>query len=283
MRLPGVTGEVAGLWENSGSFGEVVNRFLRLCLSMCDTRPGWNCSLVINLGLAYPKILESMKGGSGETRSHYSLFNLMIICVAWSSQWRCQEVQFPWLGRSRLRGQEISLGSELWACSSCIPESGRHWCARVEKPHSWLGSPQGISSPFSAAFSPCLIPTSAMEAQSPQLTHAPPSPLAKHFSSSRVVGQGGNGAGRAPLTSRRHVPGVRPSSLLPQGGRGHGHIPPFSSQTPLLPVAPRSLISGTRIPLSAVGNHGLASWEGGSRGTGAPQGAALPAADGAGP
>lgn len=34
-------------------------------------------------------------------------------------------------------------------------------------------------------------------------------------------------------------------------------------QTPLLPVAPRSCVSGTGIPLSAVGNHGLAPWEGG--------------------
>lgn len=39
------------------------------------------------------------------------------------------------------------------------------------------------------------------------------------------------------------------------------HVPP--SQTPPLPVAPRSRVSGTGIPLSAVGNHGLASWEGG--------------------
>lgn len=114
MRLPGVTGEVAGLWENSGSFGEVVNRFLRLCLSMCDTRPGWNCSLVIKLGLAYPKILESMKGGSGETRSHYHLFSLMIICVAWSSQSGiARRFGFPgWVGAG-LEGRRSA-----WAASS---------------------------------------------------------------------------------------------------------------------------------------------------------------------
>lgn len=43
---------------------------------MCDTRSGWDSSVVINLGLAYPKIMESMKGGKGETRSHSCLLDL---------------------------------------------------------------------------------------------------------------------------------------------------------------------------------------------------------------
>lgn len=88
MRLSGVTGEVAGLWENSSSFLEVISRFVRLCLSVCDTRSGWNGSLVINLGLAYPKILESMKGGKEETRSHYHLFdfNASLRCLEFTEQ-----------------------------------------------------------------------------------------------------------------------------------------------------------------------------------------------------
>lgn len=100
MRLPGVTGEVAGLWESSSSFGEVTGRFIQLHLSVRDTRSGWDGSLAINLGLAYPKILESMKGGKGETRSHYRLFNLMLICVAWSSQSNiARRFSFPgWVG-----------------------------------------------------------------------------------------------------------------------------------------------------------------------------------------
>lgn len=130
------------------SFGEIISKFVQLCLSMCDTRSGWNGSLFIHLGLAYPKILESMKGGKRETRSHYRLFDLLLICVAWSSQSNiARGFSFPgWVGAG-LEGLETSLGSELWACSSCIPEAGRHWCGpRVEKPPCWLGSLQGIHS-----------------------------------------------------------------------------------------------------------------------------------------
>lgn len=76
-------------------------------------------------------------------------------------------------------------------------------------------------------------------------------PLSKALSSSRAMGWSGNRAGRAPLTSHTC------QACSP------GHIPPFSFQTPPLPGAPRSCISGTGIPLSAVGNHGLVSWEGG--------------------
>lgn len=36
MRLPAVTEEVAGLWENMSSFGEIISRFVRLCPSTCD-------------------------------------------------------------------------------------------------------------------------------------------------------------------------------------------------------------------------------------------------------
>lgn len=110
--------------------------------------------------------------------------------------------------------------------------------------------------------------------------HLLPSPSAKRFPPARP--RAGNRAGRAPLTSHRHLPGVQPRPLLPQGGHGHGHIPPLSLQTPPLPVVPRSCVCGTGIALSAVGNHGLASWEG-VRGRGAPRRAALPAAHRAGP
>lgn len=102
----------------------------------------------------------------------------------------------------------MSLGSQLWACSSCIPESDRHWCgARVEKPPYWPGSLQGTSSPFLAAFSPCLIPVSTMEAQSPRLTQAPPSPLAKRFPPAGPwagVGTGQEGH-HSPPTRARHA------------------------------------------------------------------------------
>ena len=57
-----------------------------------------------------------MKGGQGETRSHYLFFFLMTIYVAWEfMEWHSREVQFPWLGRSGLRGQDIILGRELLA------------------------------------------------------------------------------------------------------------------------------------------------------------------------
>lgn len=250
---------------------------------MCDTRSGRNGSLVINLGLAYPKILESMKGGKRETINN-RLFDLLLICVAWSSQSNiARGFSFPgWVGAG-LEGQKISLGSELWACSSCIPESGRHWCGpRVEKPPCWLGSLQGISSPLSAAFSPCLMPMSTMEVQSPWLRHARPSPSAKRFPAAGPWARtrGGQEGHLPPPTSHRHMPGVRPRPLLPQGGHSHGHIPPFRFQTPLLPVAPRSCVSGTGIPLCCR-KPWFGILGGGSRGTGAPQGAALAA--GAGP
>lgn len=283
MRLTGVTGEVAGLWENSGSFGEVVNRFLQLCLSMCDTRPGWNCSLVINLGLAYPKILESMKGGSGETRSHYRLFNLMIICVAWSSQWRCQEVQFPWLGRSRLRGQEISLGSELWACSSCIPESGRHWCARVEKPHSWLGSPAGHLFSILCCVLSMPYPNERNGGAEPSAHACTSFPLSK-----ALFLQPGRGPGREwGRKGTAHLPQARArrAALFPPAT---GRTWPWSHSTFLFPNS--SAASGSQKPHLWHTHSPFCCRKpwfgvlgGGSRGTGAPQGAALPAADGAGP
>lgn len=69
---------------------------------------------MIHLGLTYPKILESMKGGEGDTRSHYRLFDLMLICVAWISQRNiAQGFSFPgWLGAG-LEGRRSA-----WAVSS---------------------------------------------------------------------------------------------------------------------------------------------------------------------
>ncbi|KAI1234961.1 hypothetical protein IHE44_0002587 [Lamprotornis superbus] len=173
MKLPAVTEEVAGLWENLSSFGEIVSS------------------------------LEF-------TEQH------------------CQRVQFPWLGRSMLRGQ-ISLGSELWACSSCILESGRHWCgATVEKPPSWPGSLQGISSPFSAAFSPCLIPLSTMEVQSPRLRHAPPPPLAKRFPPASPWAGAGTGqeGPHSPRTGTCKACGPVPSCCREDTAMGTYHLSP---------------------------------------------------------
>lgn len=81
---------------------------------MCDTRSGWNSSVVINMGLAYPKIMDSMKGGKEETRSHSCLFDLMLSCVAWSSQSSiARRFSFPgWVGAG-LEGTRSA-----WAASS---------------------------------------------------------------------------------------------------------------------------------------------------------------------
>lgn len=140
-----------------------------------------------------------------------------------------------------LRGQEISLGSELWACSSCILESGRHWCgARVEKPPSWPGSLQGISSPFSAAFSPCLIPLSTMEVQSPRLRHAPSPPLAKRFPPAGPWAGAGTGqegphsprtgtclhAALSPPAAGRTQPWVHTTFLFPNSSAASGSQKP---------------------------------------------------------
>lgn len=185
MRLPGVTGEVAGLWENSSNFGEVISRFAGLSLSLCDTRSGWNGSLVINLGLAYPKIQGGMKGGKGEIRSHYCLFDLMLICVAWSLQSNiARRFSFPgWVGAG-IEGRRSA-----WAASSGLAPHAFLSQADTGVVPGWKSLPSGQdphrTSPFSAVFSPCLIPMSLMEAQSPRLMHASPSPLAKRFPPAR--------------------------------------------------------------------------------------------------
>lgn len=81
---------------------------------MCDTRSGWNSSVVINMGLAYPKIMDSMKGGKEETRSRSCSFDLMLSCVAWNSQSSiARRFSFPgWVGAG-LEGTRSA-----WAASS---------------------------------------------------------------------------------------------------------------------------------------------------------------------
>lgn len=133
-----------------------------------------------------------MKGGKGETRSR-CLFNLMIICVAWSLR-SSIPMMFSfhgWVGAG-LEGRRSA-----WAGSSGLAPHAFLSQADTGVVPGWKSLTPGQdprrASPFSTAFSPCLIPTSAVEAQSPWLMHTPPSLLAKHFPPDRPWAGAGTG------------------------------------------------------------------------------------------
>ena len=133
---------------------------------------------------------------------------------------------------------------------------------------SLLGSPQGVSLPFSAAFSPCLTPMSAAQRHGALRSRAQPgdacTPLLVLQSASlepcHEPGQGGDHS--PPAGSCRGASPACP--LLPEGGRDCGCIPAllFPDDSAASGFQKPS-VSGTGVPLSVVGNNCLASWEGG--------------------
>lgn len=147
-----------------------------------------------------PKVPESLKGGKGETRAHYLLPVLMMMCVSWSS-WSSTPRRFGSRGwaEAGLEGRRSP-----WACSSCIPEAGSHRCgAGAEKP-PW-------QDPHRAP-----------------LHHSPLRPL--HALSQRVQLRGTEPFARAP--TRRHVDVLTLQSAFLRAGRALlTSSPPASGST----------------------------------------------------
>lgn len=127
------------------------------------------------------------------------------------------------------------------------------WCqgGKASLP-CWEGR-KGVSSPFFAAFSPCLIPTSAAQgrralwSRAHQETRAPSFSFCKALSSSRTVGQGRQGTAHLLQACARALRPLVPSCQREDGD--HGRVPPFSFQTPLLPVAPSPVSLAQASPL----------------------------------
>lgn len=166
-----------------------------------------------------------------------------------------REGWFPWLGRSRCRVQEIILGRELLALLFLHPQSRETlvWsCFLARIPVGRL-----------FAILRCVLSTPypderGWEVQSSSLACPPgdvctPLLLLQSAFLQPCCGPGQEGD-RSPLLSR---------PLLPEQGSGlwlRSTLLFSNSSAASGPQEPS--VSGTGVPLSAVGNHGLASWEG---------------------
>lgn len=155
----------------------------------------------------------------------------MLSCVAWSSQSSiARRFSLPgWVGAG------LQDTRSAWAASSGLAPHAFLSQADTGVMPGWKSLSPGqdpsraISSPFSAAFSPCLIPESATEAQSPRFTYAPPSfPSAKRFPPARPwagVGTGQEGH-HSPPTGTCQVCSPVPSCHREDTAMGTFHLSP---------------------------------------------------------
>lgn len=192
-----------------------------------------------------------------------------MICVAWSL-WSGTPGRFGFPGWAEvgLEGRRPCWAGSFWACSSCIPKAGRRWCgARVEKPRFLAGIPVGrLFTILGCVLSMPYPDERGSGAQSSSVRRPPGDACtlllilqSAFLEPYRGPGQEGDRSPPAGMCQ-----GASPSRpLLPEGGRGPWPRSTLLFSNSSAASGSQTSVSGTGVPLSAVGNHGLASWEGG--------------------